>query len=211
MTSSNIKIFLGKYLKISGFIAGMISHIIKNNENKINLKGTNIENYNGSFSESISTIINCYRQSTFKIFVGLSAKGILGGFFNLFKNEIPNLKNNYLLRNRIPRALYGNFLSIRKYDAIDAYTIDMIYNNKIKINDKKINNENIKFLKCEKIHQENNKEYTIIITTKNLIIYNKSNEKCEEIFEFDFIEKVNLIEENIIYIKFNQLYEGVNK
>lgn len=210
MTSQNIQRFLGKYLKISGFIAGMISHIIKNNENKINLKGTNIENYNGSFSETISTIINCYRQSTFKIFVGLSAKGILGGFFNFFKNDITNIKNNYLLRNRIPRALYGNFSSIRKYDAIDAYTIDMINNTKIIINEKKIDSKNIKFLKCEKIQQDNNKEYFILITTKNFIIYNKLNEKCEEVFDLDYIEKVNLLEEYIVHIIFDKSFKEVN-
>ena len=209
ISSPNILRFLGKYLKLSGFIAGMISNIINNNENEINLKGDNIENYNGTLTETISTILNCYRQSTFKVFVGLSAKGIFGGFLNLFKNDSTDIRDNFKLRNRIPRAFYGNFFSIRKYDGMDAYIIDMINNFKFKIHEQ-FDYRYLRYLKCEKILGDDDKEYLFIITTKNLIIYNKSDEKCEEILEFIFIEEANLIEENIIYIKFNQSMDGVN-
>ncbi len=208
MSSRNIQCFLNKYLNLGGFISNMISHIMKSDENKINLKGAKIENYSGTIKETISTIIKCYSQSSFKVFLGLSAKGLFEGFLNLFKTDAFDYKNNYLLRTRIPRPLYGNFFYIKKYDTTDALVLDLINNRKLKIHEN-FDSKSMRYLKCEKLIDDIDREYYFIMTTKNLIIYSKTKESCVDILEYIFIENCNVFQDNILYIKFNQDIDGV--
>lgn len=208
MTSKNIQEFLNKYLNLGGLISSMINHIMKSEENKINLKGTKIENYNGTIKDTIKTIINCYKQSTFKVFLGLSAKGIFEGFLNLFKSDLNDYRNNFLMRTRIPRALYGNYSSIRRYDKIDSQILDLVKNKKLKIHDN-FHPKSLKLLKCERFFDDKGREFYFIMTTKNLIIYSKSTEACIDILEYIFIDKCLVLEDLIIYIKFNQNIDEV--
>jgi len=209
MSSRDVQGFLNKYLNLGGFLSNMIAHIMKSEENKISLKGAKIENYSGTIKETISTIINCYRQSTFKVFLGLSAKGIFEGFLQLFKHDYQDYKNNYLLRTRIPRPLYGDFYYVKKYDTTDALVFDLIKNKKLKIHEN-FHARSKKFLKCEKLIDDVNREYYFIMTTKNLIIYSKTHESCIDILEYIFIEKSTVIQDDILYIQFNQDIDGVN-
>ena len=162
--------------------------LVRQNQN-IYLERFIINNHFGDFSGLLVKMQNNYKSQMRNVILNIGFKGILGQIKQFFFSGNQTDENStQVQKNRIryPRAFYGKYHYIKKYNEEESKIID-------KIND--LFQNDFKELFCNDILQSKN--YIFYFSGSSLFIFTKNYELYYKI-DYSNVEKVYNEEENLI-------------